>query len=228
MDITELDLPNVGRPTLNEGSHFDPRTSLSAVRFSSNATTESISIAAITSLLAPIVHNNWLAEESLLRFARSTHCGFSRFWPRESSRSLQHSAAHTGLRRLPGLPLRPQPREALAAAVPNSPDGLQLPRTLSPCFAHADVGDSGSIPEAHTGLRLAWASAPVAAVERSARSSSSEFVLMDSNCREHPCLVSSMRMLGIQAVLLKLSTIDYRVLAIRQLHVETSVTEIGE
>jgi len=37
-----------------------------------------------------------------------------------------------------------------------------------------------------------------------------------------------MWMLGIQAVLLKLFTIDYRVLAIRQLHVETSLTEIVE
>jgi hypothetical protein len=49
--------------------------------------------------------------------------------------------------------------------------------------------------------------------------------LTDSNGGKYSCLVSAARMIRVQAVILKLAIIHDRTVAIRQLHLETSVSD---
>jgi len=74
-------------------------------------------------------------------------------------------------------------------------------------------------------VRSAWPSFRVAGRPKQGLSEYFGIGLTNSNGRKYPCLVSASWMIRVQAVLLKLATIDNRTFAIRQLHLGTSVAD---
>jgi hypothetical protein len=117
-------------------------------RSSSSATTECISISAITALFPPTVHNNSSAAASLLRSAQSTCSGLSRFLLDGPNRSRRCSVAHKGWKRLAVPPRSWPPQAGLLGVLRQLLDRFRRMQTLSLYFSRADDAGSGSTPQA--------------------------------------------------------------------------------